>query len=162
MRATDADERDAQAILDAKEAAEADTPEERDMVSACSSLPLSQRRTFVEKAIRAAIWMEYHWVIMVILLVVSMMPWVVIVMFSWSYGFWSNGLYGTHFDLSSCLNAVGVIVAALGGVATLAKAAWTKYDSDSRFNSSEGKIPTMSDMISGAKSIMTKEPPKGD
>lgn len=86
-------------------------------------------------------WAQHNWLALVIFLLLIMMLFICAVMFSWLFGFWSNALYGTHFELSSCWQGVGVIVTGLGGVAALAKAAWSKYSTDSRFNSELGVMP---------------------
>lgn len=62
-------------------------------------------------------------------------------MFSWLYGYWSNALCGTKFELNSCWSGITVVITGLGGVAALAKAAWTKYRTDSELNSPQGIAP---------------------
>lgn len=63
------------------------------------------------------------------------------VLLSWLYGYWSNGLWGTHFEINSCWQGLGGIVAGLGGVAALAGTQYAKYYLDSKYNSAEGKSP---------------------
>ena len=57
--------------------------------------------------------------------------------------FWSNGLYGTHFEINSCWQGVSAVGAGIVTVVGLAKAAWTKYGLDSKYNSPEGQKPNM-------------------
>ena len=60
-----------------------------------------------------------------------------LVMLSWLFGYWSNGLYGTHFEINSCWQGLGGIVTGLGGLATMA----AKYYIDSKYNSNNGEKP---------------------
>ena len=82
-----------------------------------------------------------NWLTVVIIMVGVMMLFVCFVMFSWGYGYWSNALAGTHFELGSCWQGIGVVATGLGSVAALAKAAWTKYGADSQYNSRAGERP---------------------
>ena len=88
-----------------------------------------------------AIWAQANWLALVILLLLIMMLFICIILGSWLFGFWSNGLHGTHFELQSCWTGIGAVVAGLGGVASLATAAWSKYHTDSKFNSATGIMP---------------------
>lgn len=85
-------------------------------------------------------WIELHWLALVVFMVCLMLGFVCVVFFSWSYGYWSNGLYGTKFEINSCWTGISSIVAGLGGIAALAKAGWTKYNTDSQFNTPNGKF----------------------
>lgn len=120
----------------------------------------TEKAPFIERmsarVVALAEWMEYHWIVVVIVMLALIMPWVFLILASWLYGFWANGIYGTKFDLGSCLSAVGVVVTALGGIATLAKAAWTKYDSDSKYNTAEGEAPVKG-VIASIKTTISKE-----
>lgn len=60
-----------------------------------------------------------------------------LVMLSWLFGYWSNGLYGTHFEINSCWQGLAGIVTGLGGLATMA----AKYYIDSKYNSNNGEKP---------------------
>lgn len=60
-----------------------------------------------------------------------------LVMLSWLFGYWSNGLYGTHFEINSCWQGLAGIVTGLGGLATMA----AKYYIDSKYNSNDGVKP---------------------
>ena len=60
-----------------------------------------------------------------------------LVMLSWLFGYWSNGLYGTHFEINSCWQGLAGIVTGLGGLATMA----AKYYIDSKYNSNDGEKP---------------------
>lgn len=86
-------------------------------------------------------WAQVHWFAVIIFMICMMMNYLVLVMLSWLYGFWSNGLYGTKFDLSSCWQGITVVITGFGGIAALGKTALAKYDIDSKVNSKEGEIP---------------------
>ena len=56
-------------------------------------------------------------------------------------GFWSNAIFGTHFELSMGMTGVGTIATAGGTVYGIAKAAQAKYKTDSELNSESNKNP---------------------
>ena len=60
-----------------------------------------------------------------------------LVMLSWLFGYWSNGLYGTYFEINSSWQGFAGIVTGLGGLATMA----AKYYIDSKYNSNNGEKP---------------------
>jgi hypothetical protein len=91
-----------------------------------------------EKLISFCNWAQANWLALIILMVVLMLLFLCLVLMSWLIGYWANALYGTRFELNSCWTGVGVVVTGLGGVAALAKTAWTKYGADSQFNSLQG------------------------
>ncbi len=86
-------------------------------------------------------WAQDNWLALIIMMGAVMMIFLCLVMISWIYGYWSNALYGTKFDLASCWAGVSVVVTGLGGMVGLGKAAWTKYGMDSRWNSNLGCPP---------------------
>jgi hypothetical protein len=86
-------------------------------------------------------WAQANWLALIIFMVIVMLLFVCVIMFSWLYGYWSNALCGTKFELSSCWSGITVVVTGLGGVGALAKAAWTKYSADSQFNTIQGETP---------------------
>lgn len=97
----------------------------------------------MNKLLEFANWAEKHWIALVIMLVCVMMLFLTTVMVSWLYGYWSNALTGTKFELGSCWQGIGTVVTGLGGVAGLAGVAWSKYHIDSKYNSPAGiKPPT--------------------
>lgn len=98
----------------------------------------------MHRLIDFASWAEKHWIALVILLVCCMMLFLSAVMVSWLYGYWSNALTGTKFELGSCWQGIGTVVTGLGGVAGLAGVAWSKYHIDSKYNSPAGMKPPTS------------------
>jgi hypothetical protein len=94
-----------------------------------------------EKFINSMKWSEEHWLSIVILMLLILFFALLAVLYSWIYGYWSNGLKGTKFDLNSCWSGVTVIAAGLGSVAALSVPAWAKYSTDSKFNSPAGVKP---------------------
>lgn len=71
------------------------------------------------------------------LLMTFLMGILALVMLSWLFGYWSNGLYGTHFEINSCWQGLAGIVTGLGGLAAMA----AKYYIDSKYNSNDGEKP---------------------
>ena len=56
-----------------------------------------------------------------------------IVLFSWAYGYWSNGLYGTKFQIDSCWQGISACGMGLVGL--------FKWLVDSTKNSPAGQYP---------------------
>ena len=75
------------------------------------------------------------------ILVTIMMGFLTLVMLSWLYAFWSNGLNGTHFELGSCWQGISAVVAGMTGIAALAGSKYASYYLDSKYNSEEGVKP---------------------
>lgn len=71
------------------------------------------------------------------LLMTFLMGILALVMLSWLFGYWANGLYGTHFEINSCWQGLAGIVTGLGGLAAMA----AKYYIDSKYNSNDGEKP---------------------
>ena len=57
-----------------------------------------------------------------------------VVLVSWLFGYWSNGLYGTHFQIDSCWQ--GISAAGMGLIGLF------KWLVDSSKNSPLGEFPT--------------------
>lgn len=87
-------------------------------------------------------WGQKHWLQLIIIMSIVMMIFLFIVLFSWLFGYWSNALRGTHFELMSCWSGVTAVGGGIATIVGLAKAAWTKYGYDSRFNSARYSMPT--------------------
>ncbi len=95
-----------------------------------------------KRILNFAEWAQANWLALVIFMVIVMLLFVCAIMFSWLFGYWSNALRGTKFDLNSCWSGITVVITGLGGVAALAKAAWTKYNADSQYNTPQGSFST--------------------
>ena len=95
-----------------------------------------------KRILEFAEWAQANWLALVIFMVILMLLFVCAIMFSWLFGYWSNALRGTKFDLNSCWSGITVVITGLGGVAALAKAAWTKYNADSQYNTPPGSYST--------------------
>ncbi|GMB01086.1 hypothetical protein [Pelosinus sp. IPA-1] len=93
-------------------------------------------------------WAQANWLVLIVFMVVVMLLFVCMVMFSWLYGYWSNALCGTKFELNSCWTGIGAVISGLGGITALAKAAWTKYNTDSQFNTNQGELPNINNLKS--------------
>lgn len=87
-------------------------------------------------------WGQKHWLQLIIIMSIVMMIFLFLVLFSWLFGYWSNALRGTHFELMSCWSGVTAVGGGIATIVGLAKAAWTKYGYDSRFNSARYSMPT--------------------
>lgn len=88
-----------------------------------------------QKFLLLTAWAQREWLAIIIFMVIITMAFLCLVLSSWTLGYWLKALYGYDFELNSCWQGVSAIGAALGLIVALAKAAWTKYDTDSRYNS---------------------------
>lgn len=88
-----------------------------------------------EKFLRFTEWAQKEWLAIVIFMTIVSLFFLCLVFLSWLLGYWLKALYGYNFELNSCWTGVSAVGAALGLIAALAKAAWTKYATDSRYNS---------------------------
>lgn len=75
------------------------------------------------------------------ILLSAMMFFLCVVMFCWTYAFWSNGLNGTKFDLGSCWQGLTVVATGLVTVAGFASKDYVRHWIDSKFNSPMGEAP---------------------
>lgn len=97
-----------------------------------------------KKIIALGQWGQKHWLQLIILMSIVMMIFLFMVLFSWLFGYWSNALRGTHFELMSCWSGVTAVGGGIATIVGLAKAAWTKYGYDIRFNSARYAMPAQS------------------
>lgn len=97
-------------------------------------------RNLKEKFVAACNWAQEYWLALVVFLTLIWMAFLCAVAASWIYGYWSNGLYCTKFELSSCWTGIAAILAGFASILALAKAAWTKYKTDSELNSPVGEF----------------------
>ena len=95
----------------------------------------------MKKIVQFGHWAEKNWLALVIMLSVIMMIFLCLILCSWLYGYWSNALSDTRFELMICWSCVSAVAGGLAGIVGLAKAAWTKYGMDSRYNSPVGAMP---------------------
>lgn len=80
-----------------------------------------------------------------------------LVLLSWVLGYWLKALCGLPFELNSCWQGVSAVGAALGLIAALAKAAWTKYATDSQYNSKPGEPLDRAAMAAKIREEVKKE-----
>lgn len=92
-----------------------------------------------DKFLRFTTWAQKEWLAIVIFMVMIALFFLCVVLASWVLGYWLKALYGYNFELNSCWQGVSAVGAALGLIAALAKAAWTKYSTDSQYNSAAGR-----------------------
>lgn len=88
-------------------------------------------------------WATDHWLTIVVLMSVTMIFFLCAIIVSWLIGYWANALYEMKFELNSCWSGVSAVAAGIVTIVGLAKAAWTKYGLDSKYNSEEGVIPVI-------------------
>ena len=91
--------------------------------------------------LRFTTWAQANWLALIISMAVMMMFFLCLVMFSWIFGYWANALFAFKFELGSCWQGVSAVVTGIVGIVGVAKAAWTKYATDSQYNSEQGKYP---------------------
>lgn len=92
-------------------------------------------------------WGQKHWLQLIIIMSIVMMIFLCVVMVSWLVGYWANALCGMRFELSSCWSGISVVVTGMAGIVALAGACWTKYHTDSKFNSPSGIPPVVNRII---------------
>jgi hypothetical protein len=109
------------------------------------------------KIVKFGAWAEKNWLALVIIMSAIMMIFLCTVLLSWLIGYWANALYKMNFDLRSCWSGVTVVVTGLAGIVALAKAAWTKYGMDSKYNSPAGAPVIMPPHIPSNGQIVNKE-----
>lgn len=97
---------------------------------------------FAKSFVRFAEWAENQWVSLVVMMTLMLMFTVLLITLSWLIGYWSNGLFGTKFELQSCWAGIGAVGTGMLSVAGMAGAAWSKYYTDSKLNSEAGKSPS--------------------
>ena len=100
-----------------------------------------------EKFLQFTAWAQRERLAIVIFMVMIALFFLCVVLVSWVLGYWLKALYGYNFELNSCWQGVSAVGAALGLIAALAKAAWTKYATDSQYNSETGKPVRMMESI---------------
>lgn len=86
-------------------------------------------------------WALANWLALVIFLTVFWMLMLSLVVLSWLFGYWSNGLNNTHFEIASCWPGVTAVAGAFASILALAKSCWTKYGQDSQLNTENGQSP---------------------
>jgi len=75
-----------------------------------------------------------------------------VVLFSWTFGYWSNGLYGTHFQIDSCWQGISACGMGLVGL--------MKWLVDSTKNSPRGQFPTPPPVVTYCPQQKKKEEDK--
>lgn len=67
--------------------------------------------------------------------------WLFLLMLSFLIGFWSNGLFGTRFEIGACITGIGAIATGVGTLWVTARGVMDKYRIDSELNSKQGEMP---------------------
>lgn len=116
-----------------------------------------------EKFLQFTSWAQKEWLAIVIFMTVVTLFFLCLVLLSWIAGYWLKALYGLPFELNSCWQGVTAVGAALGLIAALAKAAWSKYATDSQYNSQPGApIAPSGKSLAGKIREEVEKPIKGE
>lgn len=94
-------------------------------------------------------WSKDNYMVLVYGAGVVLLPFLFVLAFSLIYGYWSNGLYGTHFELSVGFSGVTVLATAAATIYGIANQAAKQYSIDSELNSEHGKAPTRAGKVKG-------------
>ena len=86
-------------------------------------------------------WMRSHYDLCVISAGAMLLMWLFLLMLSFLIGFWSNGLFGTRFEIGACITGIGAIATGVGTLWVTAKGVMDKYRIDSELNSKQGEKP---------------------
>lgn len=95
----------------------------------------------------AAEWVQAYWLALTSFLTILWSLFLFLLAGTWWVAFILNGAYGYHFELGSCWQGVTVAGTALVSIFGLAKASWTKYDTDSKQNTSQGQMPPVPECV---------------
>ena len=94
-------------------------------------------------------WSKDNYMVLVYGAGAILLPFLFVLAASLIYGYWSNGLYGTKFELTVGFSGVTVLATAAGTVYGIANQAAKQYRIDSELNSEEGKAPTRAGKVKG-------------
>lgn len=86
-------------------------------------------------------WIRSHYDLCVISAGAMLLMWLFLLMLSFLIGFWSNGLFGTRFEIGACITGIGAIATGVGTLWVTAKGVMDKYRIDSELNSKQGEKP---------------------
>ena len=86
-------------------------------------------------------WAENNYMVLVYAAGALVLPLLFLLALSLLYGYWSNGLWGTHFELSVGFSGVTVLATAAATIYGIAKQANAKYRTNSELNSEPYKAP---------------------
>lgn len=95
------------------------------------------------KIVEFAAWAQPNWLAVIIIATIINLLMMFLILLSWFVGYWCNGLIGTKFELNSIWSGITVLGGTSATIFGLAKASWTKYKTDSEFNSEAGIEPTL-------------------
>ena len=86
-------------------------------------------------------WIKDNYTVLIYMAGFFILMMLLTLLFSILYGYWSNGLWGTKFELSVGFTGVGILSAAAGTVFGLAATSNAKYKIDSQLNSPDSVHP---------------------
>jgi hypothetical protein len=70
-----------------------------------------------------------------------MITFIALVLFSWLFGYFANGLYSYKFDLQSCWGGLTAVITGIGSILTIAGVNLVHKYIDSKYNSELGQMP---------------------
>ncbi len=88
-----------------------------------------------------ATWSQKHLERLIILIGVCVMAFILLVLMSWTVGYYANGFWGLKFDLGSIWQGLAACVTAIGSLLSIAGVNLGKHYIDSKFNSGAGSPP---------------------
>lgn len=86
-------------------------------------------------------WVLNHFNLCIVSAAAFLLLWIVLLMASFLFGYWCNGLFGTKFEISACITGVGALATGVGTLWVTAKGVMDKYRIDSELNSKQGEMP---------------------
>lgn len=95
----------------------------------------------IEKINKFCIWAESNLKSILILCSIVMIAFITIVLFSWLFGYFANGLYSYKFDLQSCWGGLTAVITGIGSILTIAGVNLVHKYIDSKYNSELGQMP---------------------
>jgi len=88
-----------------------------------------------------ATWSQRHLERLIILIGVCVMAFILLVLVSWTVGYYANGFFGLKFELGSIWQGLAACVTAIGSLLSIAGVNLGKHYIDSKFNSGAGLPP---------------------
>lgn len=92
-------------------------------------------------------WAQENWDAVVIFATLLLLIFCTLILASWLYGYWSNGIWGTKFELNTVWGGVGAVITGAGSVFGLAQTSNSKYKTDSQYNSKCGEPVNINDIL---------------
>ena len=85
-------------------------------------------------------WLEEHWLAVAIITAIFWLIMLSLVLVSWFFGYWYNGLTSGKFDLGSCWQGITAVLAGIGTLISAGVMGWMKYNTFSQYNTISGGL----------------------